>query len=539
MSDTRKTKALGKLLFKLETRSKSGSNRKLLFTMFSYMLPGLFLPFLLAKQNCDPTGFEFTFLTYLFYSLILSFTIITELDNLVISKAEIDIFTAMPIEDNLIVKAKLYVIIRYVLLVSIPLLLPGSVYYYWIMKSFPRATMYFVAGFMMCLFIVYILILLYSIALRNLKVKRIGSITLIFQMILILSIIIGYQFISYGITKLPQAGVHNYISILQKKNIIQFLPQSWFALLPARNNYIPDFALMSKIVLPVFICFMGGLSLKYYLNENYSKIREKFIYSRAFKNSSETSKSRFAVFGVLTESIKKVYLRNNLEKSSFGLMQSMFRQDKTVKISIIPMIIIPAGLAVFALITNQLPPPFDRNYFEIRPVFHISILLSVLVVLNTGILGIKVTNYPGASWIYSAYPIDAKKRFKNGVRKFFTLYLLIPVSVLLLVIYAFKMPFAQALIHTLFIFICANLYNSLFNLFSKTLPFTKENTILNSIQRIGSILFPFLYGTVMIMVQLFVYKSIPDTLLAILILIFLNFWLNYFAFIRFKPKPAI
>ena len=126
MTDYVKIKTLGRLLFKLETRSKSGSNRKLLFTMISYMIPGLFIPFLLFKQNTDPTGFEFTFLTYLFYSLILSFTIITELDNLVISKAEIDIFTSMPIDDNIIVRAKLSVINKYVFLVRFPCLFPAA-----------------------------------------------------------------------------------------------------------------------------------------------------------------------------------------------------------------------------------------------------------------------------------------------------------------------------------------------------------------------------------------------------------------------------
>src|SRR5436190_23201847 len=114
MTDVRKIKTLGKLLFKLETRSKNGSNRKLLFTMVSYMVPGLFLPLLLLKQNSDPTGYEFTFLSYLLYSLIFAFTITTELDNQVISKAEIDIFTSMPVDDELIIRAKLYVILRYV-----------------------------------------------------------------------------------------------------------------------------------------------------------------------------------------------------------------------------------------------------------------------------------------------------------------------------------------------------------------------------------------------------------------------------------------
>ena len=397
--------------------------------------------------------------------------------------------------------------------------------------------MYFIAGFMMSLFIVYIFILLYSFALRNLRVKRISPVTLIFQLILILSIIIGYQFISYGITKMPDSGVHNYITILQNRNIMQFLPQAWYALLPAKNNYLLNLALVSKIVLPIFICFMSGLSLRYYLGENYSRIREKFIYSRSAGETSRAG-SRFSILIKLNNLLEKIYFRNNLEKSSYGLMRSMFRQDKLVKLSIIPMIVIPAGLAVFALITKQLTSPFDRNYFEIRPVFHISILLSVLVVLNTGILGVKVTNYAPASWIYSAYPMGPKKRFKNGVRKFFIVYLLLPVSFVLCIIFAFNMPLYQALIHTVFIFICANIYNSLFNLISKTLPFTKENTVLNSIQRISSIIFPLIYGIVMVIVQLIAYKNIPNTLLAILFLMVFNFWLNYFSFIRYKKLQS-
>ncbi len=534
MTDVRKIKTVGRLLFKLETRSRSGSNKKLLFTMFTYMLPGLFLPFLLAKQNADSTGFEFVFLTYLFYSLLISFTIITELDNLVISKAETNIFSSMPIEDELIVRGKLYVIIRYVFILSVPLLIPGSIYFYLLLKSFPRTVMYFIAGFMLCLFLAYTLILLYSIALKILNVKRISTITLIFQLVLILAIIIGYQFISYGITKTADSGIHSYIAFLQKQNIINYFPQSWYALLPSKNHYVHDFVLVIKAALPVFLCYMSYLSLKLYLIENYSKIREKFLYSSGIRSNPAAAVKKKSLSDPVNNFLQKIYLRNYEERASFGFMQSMFRQDKTVKLSIIPMIIIPAGLAIFALITNQIPPPFERDYFSLRPVLHISILLAVLIAINTGMIGIRVSNYPGAAWIYEAFPLESKNRFRNGIRKFFTVYLLLPVCILLGIIFIFKMPFEQAVVHSLFIFAAANFYGSLFNIFRKVLPFTKENTMVNSLQRVASLFFPMLYGIILILVQLSVYRSIFSAMICILVLLTVNFWLNYFGFVRIK-----
>ncbi len=164
-----KVRTLGKLLLKLETRSRTGSNRKLLLLNITYLLPGIFLPLLLVKQNTDPTGFEYSFLTFLFFSLILTFTVITELDNLIVSRTEAEIFSAMPIDNGLLVNAKMFVITRYTFFLSLPLLLPGSFFYYTIMRSFPRTFVYFISGFMLLFFTVNILILLYSMALRNFK----------------------------------------------------------------------------------------------------------------------------------------------------------------------------------------------------------------------------------------------------------------------------------------------------------------------------------------------------------------------------------
>jgi hypothetical protein len=536
MLDVRKVRTLGSLLLKLETRSKTGSNKKLLLLNISYLLPGIFLPWLLVKQNADATGFEFAFITYLFHSLILAFTVITELDNIIISKNESELLSSMPINDSLLARAKMYMVSRYVIFLTFPLLIPGSIYYYLISDSFSRSFLYLVAGFMLCYFTVNVIIFLYSAALRVFKSGNLSSYTLIFQLTMVLAMIIGYQFISFGVTGRPGSSASGYLNALKAKGIIDYFPQAWFALIPAKNNLEPGFALLLKLVLPVFICYMSYFTLKVYLAENYAYIREKFTSSKYFYSAEVKEKKGIFPFSVIREFVQNVYLRNNRERSSFGLIRALYKSDKTVKLSVIPMIIIPLGLAIFALITDQLPAPLSKNYFETKPVFHISILLCVLVVVNTSLLGVRITNYPGVSWVYEAYPLISRKHFKNGFRKFFVVYMIIPVCLLLGIVFLIKIPADQSILHTIFIFASANLYNTIFNLVSKSLPFTKENTLINSLQRMTAILFPFLFGIIIIMVQLFAYRSVLYAVLTILALFTITFWLNYFGFSRIKHK---
>lgn len=534
MIDVRKVRATGKLLFKMETRSRSGSKRKMIFLMFSYLLPGLFLPFLLFKQNTDPTGFEFTFLTYLFYGLIVAFTVSSELDNLLITRNEAEIFAAMPLDDGLLVRAKLFMLGRYLWLLTIPLFLPGAFYYYLMMKSIPRSIMYFAAGYMLCYFTVNMLVLIYAAAIKIFKERRLSTYTLIFQLILIMCMILGYQMVSFGITGKPGANAINYLHLFQKKGLLDLFPPAWYAFLPARQQYNLSIALIMKVILPLFICYMSYLSLRMYLETNLGIIRDKISYAGYLMKSEKADNIKTA--GFISNFINRVYLRNSTERSSFSLMSSMFRQDKAVKLNIIPMIIIPAGLTLFGLLTNQLPPPFEKFFFDIKPVFHISIMLSILVVINTSIIGMKVTNNPGASWVYESYPIDARKRFKNGIRKFYIVYLLLPVCIVTGIIFTFTMPLWQAALHALFIFTAANLYNSIYNLLSRVLPFTKENSLLNSVQKLSNMVFPFLFGTVIILVQIFSYKSVPSGIIAILVIMTLNFWLNFFGFVHVRAS---
>ena len=529
MIDVRKVKALGNLLLKLETRSRTGTNRKLLLIYISYLIPGMFIPWLLIKQNTDPTGFEYTFLSFLLYSITIVFTIINELDNLVISKSEAEVFTALPVDDKLIVNAKMYMMLRYFTFLSIPLIIPGSIFYYFIVQSFLRVFMYAVSGLMLILFLAFLITLLYTAALVLIKPKKLGTVSLVFQLILIFVLMITYQLVSYGLSGMQGVGIGHYINILESKGLLNLFPQSWYALLAAKGNFEINISLILKIILPVFLCQVTYLSLKWYLESAYTIIRERYQYSRIVYEREE-EKQGFFLAELFKRIVQGKYLRNNTERSSYGLLASLYKKDKTVRLSILPMIIIPAGLTVFAAITNQLPYPFGINVLETKPVFHISILLCVLVVLNTALLGIKITNYPGASWIYDAFPMESKKAFKNGIRKFFVLRFLFPTFIFLFLIMIIRIPIHYTIVHLLFLFSICNFYNSIYNWFSKILPFTKENSLINSLKRLTTMFFPIVFGIIMSILMLSVYQRIETSLIAILVLMTLTFWINFFAF---------
>jgi hypothetical protein len=495
------------------------------------LIPGMFLPFLLFKQSTDPSGYEYIFLTYLFITVILSFTIISELDNFIISKTESEVLGILPLDDATIVNAKMYVIIRYLTLLTVPLLLPGSFFYFFIVRSVPRTILYYLSGLILSQFLVNLILLIYCFALMNLKLKRLSTYTYIFQILLIFFLVVGYQFVSYTFTGKISPASLSYFGVIQKNGILQYFPQAWFGYIPVSRNTTADYRMLLKSVLPLVITYLSFLSLKMYLMENYTVIRERFLHSKVLFGNTESGRNKFQSESLWTMFTDRVYIKNPVEQASFTWLKSFFKRDKAVKLNLLPMIMIPVGLAVFALATGQLPTPFG-NFLESHTAFHISIPISVLVVNTTAILGIKITSNPSASWVYDAYPIESRKRFKNGMRKFFVLYMLTPVCLFLFIIFLIAMPVLEAAVNTLFIFAVSNLYNTINHGFSKSFPFTRENTLVNSGQRIFSMMLAIIFSIPVIALQFLVYRTALDAFAASAGLVTLTYWVNYFVFCR-------
>lgn len=499
-----KAKTVGKLFLKLEFRGKDGSAKKIMLVLLSYFVLGFMVSFLVYQQSLDSTGFEFTFLTYLLFSIAIIFAVITELDNLIISVPEIETLSILPIEYRVIVEAKLYSYGPFMLIHCAPLLLPGSYFFYLNVRSVPHTLLYVAGGLMLLVFLMCLLILIYSIALRNVRAERVNSFTLIFQALLVLILILGYQFVSFSFSTGSGGGVASVYSFLETSRTLQYFPQSWFAGIAAKGQYILNWKLVLKYILPLVIPYLAYISLRYYLTDNYGVIYEKIQHK---EHKEKVGWIPASAMPPAWQAGMPGYLANASEKASFSLMQSMLRRDKTVKLNIVLMLIIPFALTLFALISGQMYSPFVQFFAAGRPVFHISILITALIALNAAATGIKVSNEPQATWVYEAYPIGSKKEFINGVRKFFIVYFIFPLFVFLLMIFSLRMSLYDALLHSLFIAVAANLFNTLYHLFSRTLPFTIINTVLNSVRRIAELGLPLVIGVIFVLIQYYVYQK--------------------------------
>lgn len=517
-------RTLTKLFFRLETRSKDGSYKKLMLLFISFSIPGIFLPLILSKNISDTTGFTYSLISFLFYSMIIAFTIISELDNIVITKNEVNLLTILPVGDNIVVKAKMNVLYRYIMIIVLPLLIPGVLFFYIQTKSVIFSFLFLFAGFNLCLFIVYIIILFYSIAVNNFNPGKISLYTMILQIIFILSLVLSYQFISYLFTQNHAGGENAALKILSDTEITKYFPQSWFAYLSTKQNYLYSYKVILKFILPVIVVYLANISLKIYLHDNYSRIKERLLQSMPVKDNNSLIDIEYnnSSSGFFSNLINKNYLRNSTEKASFYLMKRFFKSEKSVRMNIISMGLIPVGLAVFAYFTNQMPPPFQKDFFHIRPVFHISIMLAFLVAVHTCASGLKTSNFYEASWVFDAVPVKSLSSFKNGVRKFLNLYLIIPVSILIFALFSLQINFYQSFVHTIFILQVAVIYNTFITIFTKKLPFTLENNFLNSFQRITTMIIPLLFGSIFVMLQVFIYTSIYSALIAAFAIFILN-----------------
>jgi ABC-2 type transport system permease protein len=522
-------KTLSNLFFRLETRSKDGSFKKLLLLFISFSIPGILLPLILAKNISDTTGFTYSFISFLFYSMIIAFTIISELDNIVVTKNEVNLLTILPVQDEVVVKAKMIVLYRYVFIIVIPLLIPGGLFYYLQTKSVIFSLLFLFAGFNLCLFIVYVIILLYSVAVNNYNPDKVSLFSMILQVVFILLLVMSYQFVSYLFAQNYSNSENSLLKVLSNPEITKYFPQSWFAYMSTKQNYLYSYKVVLKFVLPSLLVFFSNISLRVYLNDNYSSIKERFLKSISLKTNNINfieAEDKNLSPGLISNFINKYYLRNSIERSSYFLMSRMFKNEKSVRMNIIAMGLIPVGLTIFAYFTNQLPSPFHTNFMDIKPVFHISIMLALLVAVHTCTSGLKISNFYEASWIFDTIPVKSFKTFKNGVRKFLNLYLIVPVSILIFAVFSFKFNFYQSLVHTLFIIQVAVLFNTFNYIFNRRLPFTLENTFLNSFQRITTMLIPIIFGSIFVILQVFVYTSVYSALIAAFAIFILNFILT-------------
>ena len=329
-----------------------------------------------------------------------------------------------------------------------------------------------------------------------------------------------FVFVMYSSTLSTKAKM-NFKNNITDFTIVKYLPQSLF------SNAIDNPILLLQCVFIVFVTF---LLCFFFLKNRYYNISEK-IYSLDIKIKKKKTFSFFNYSAI----IKRIFIKNKQEEASYELMKNQIKNSKTLRSRFIPMLFLPLILAVIGVITNikgilifsesrGVAENFTADVLILSPSITITLFMCVRIFIsNTKIADEHSTEI---NWIYDTLPVLKKSLLQSGALKYVYFNLLFPLILILFLIISFRFPSQHLLLNLLYITSASVLINTIFLIFDKNLPFSLDNSKINSAKRLAEIFLSVLISIVIFVSQIFIFENVIFAVAAILVLIILSFFLN-------------
>ncbi|WFA08440.1 hypothetical protein [Tissierella sp. Yu-01] len=380
-----------------------------------YLLFGAFLCVFIFIRNNYLFSMTIVFSMFMFFIMT---SLVSDFSSIILDLKDKEIILTRPVNSRTLNAAKVLHIFYYIFMITMALLGPA------LLLSLKRYgytffLLFLAAAVLIDLFSIVLTSLLYLLILRFYSGEKLKDIINYFQIILTITITIGYQFMSRIFTFIDLDNIE--INLTWWKF---FMPPLWFAapfelfINGNTDNYIIGFSLLALVVPVVAII-------------TYIKTSSVFESSLQKLRSSEGETKNENKF---TNYISNLICRDREEKTFFKFTVNMIRNERTFKLKVYPSlgfsIIFPLILVFTAYINGAL----SRSSFY-------SIYLAAFMVQDVvGFLSYS-GNYKGA-WIYQTMPIVSKEAIHKGALKavFTNLFtpLYIFVSIVFLSIFKFN-----------------------------------------------------------------------------------------------------
>jgi hypothetical protein len=514
-----KTAILTGLFLKLDYRDKSkGTLTKLFGISFAYIVYSTLIS-MDYYRSYDLLSFMTLGLTLKMF--LIGFAVLGDFSNLLFSKQYSEILETYPFGSSELVFSKIVSTFLYLLYFGILMMIPQSVFVYISSNDISIVLKYFLNGLLFDIFILSVLIFLYSIAI-NLIAEKSSVLLFIFQ----ISFVALIMYLS-GRTRV--SSVKNSIF---DNSVYHYLPQSIFSKAVFDLNFF-----LSGLVLTILFTLINY----FYLRKNYNLIFSKLLNIKSGKQKVNYYRSVLFLY----EKITSWFLNNAVEKATFVLMKNMFLKSKTVKLKMIPTLFIPLVFIAIGIIKNKpeglLMESSDFGFFSpfavniLSPGITITYIMSIRLLISN--IKIADETLSDIRWIYELLPMKNSRASFNGAVKFIYLNFIFPLSVFSIIILSFKISTVDLIINYVFIFSTGNLFNLFLRKFDCDFPFSVESTKLNSTGRVLEVFFAVILGILIFGMQIFIFGNVVYILISLIVIFGASFVINNY--INNEPrKPA-
>jgi hypothetical protein len=426
--------------------------RTFLVLLFFYLTSGLiFIPVVLSIAD----AFLSATLLMTYTMFMIGGLIMVEYYSIVIAPEDYHILGFQPVSSRTFMTVKMANVLFYVLIFSMILALPGITTLTFAAGFQPQMFIVaFVAVFFCNCFVATVVIVLYVVLLKKVRLQSLQNVLALFQ--------VGLAFLIYSsFFILPRLSdfLANHSHTWKEAVWLHFLPASWFARslniasgsFTAVDWYFSVFALL-------LLVSVGGVAIS----------RLSLGYARQLARLSQDKpvgqRRRFSPM--------YLFANANEERVVAKLIRIQFFNDNKFKMAVLGILPLTMFYLFLGVEEGPLSNPFEDPDIPFR-----SGLLYLLVFLFPMMLRTYVTcsdSYQ-SSWIFHATPVD-KARIVLAEKNFLMIYFVLPFLFLLSgVFYYFFDNLLHVLLHSLLLGLLAHMFLQFAFLYAPDLPFSRPD----------------------------------------------------------------
>ena len=278
--------------------------------------------------------------------------------------------------------------------------------------------------------------------------------------------VFAYQFLS--------GGRGEGFNVPESKFII-LLPPTWFVEFFFRwigwDKIIPDFAFALFIAVSLMFALFVPITL---LEIDTLK---KIIEPELHQKSTETNKLRKFLSNVITS----LFFKSKTKLAFYSLVYTYLKRDRAIRMRILPTIAITLAVALYLYLFSEFPEPLHLPLSRAN----LLVMFTILFTANISTISITTSRDYRASWVYHFVRNKWLKLALSGSYKVIVHHIFIPVILIAFILFALKLNFKLAVVHSLLTFAFAKLYFDTAFYINSYLPFSQPDEKISSMEKIA------------------------------------------------------
>ncbi|MBN1782866.1 hypothetical protein JW948_17155 [bacterium] len=457
--------------------------RRLIF----YLVMGFSLGFSLLTRVSPSL---YALFTYAYLMMMTAMGIILECSQVLWTPDDPDILYHRPVSSSTLFLARTAHLMIFIAMFSLVLSVGPISMTFLLSGSGTRFPLVYTAGAVLCnLFTAASMILVYTSLLQLFRFEKLRSLITGIQLIFTMVLIFLYQFIARTGWESTTAGFQ------LSSSWLRWLPPAWFACLvetASGAGQAKPVLWISGILLACLLLFWTG----------FRKLSRRYLHDLSFSSESPV-RARSPV--PASQRIRPVlrfwpFIRHAETRAGFYLVLNLLRRDRSVKASMLPMLVMPLVILIWGVIEHDITDPFlmpllggGTNSMQMLPFF----IAFIFLITSTAC---AYSQDWEAAWIFHSAPVTSWVRLWAGIRLGLFAGLIIPFYVLLGILFVTQFSAVHALQHTLYLFMLGLVFLSILGFRSKGTPFSKKR---ERGERMGALAFlvfliPFQIGAVLL-----------------------------------------